>query len=342
MSLLSRADDQPDQPAVCTDATANWTFNQKGVSPCDLAASIDHVCFPSDTAYPWLLNLTDQNNNAYGGPIEGFSNKCDCSTVQYALMAACAFCQDGGIDPWGVWSANCSESDISIASFPLDFDGTDIPIWAFVNLTGDNQWLPSREKLLAGTAPDLTTNPTTPIALPGATSSTSSATPSSTISKNSPTHTGPSSKLEGGKSHKGAIAGGVLGVIAGLVLLGLGAFFVRRHLLRKRGPRSSTIEPYSPYDIEPFTPPSSASTHQSSYGHSHHRPMTMNTLSNLRVYDPSDPSTYPSLVLPQRLGASSDVGSSRSPPPAYMSDIGGPRRSSEQVPLMGYKGRPEV
>ncbi|KIJ35818.1 hypothetical protein M422DRAFT_261771 [Sphaerobolus stellatus SS14] len=209
-------DVRPDQPAECTNTTTNWTFNQKGVPPCDLAVSIDHLCFPNETAYPFLLNLTDPSSNSYGGPSTSFSNKCDCSTVQYALLSACAFCQNGMIGLWGEWSSDCAPADISITRFPLGFNGTDIPIWAFVNVTEDNQWLPSKGKLLAGTASDLTTNPTT-----STTSSTVKLSPTTTSS--SPVHTTEttSSAFEGRKSHKGAIAGGVCGAIAGLVLLGV-------------------------------------------------------------------------------------------------------------------------
>ncbi|KIJ28829.1 hypothetical protein M422DRAFT_269878 [Sphaerobolus stellatus SS14] len=49
LSLLARSDVRPDQPAERTNTTANWTFNQKGVSACDLAASIDHLCFPNES-----------------------------------------------------------------------------------------------------------------------------------------------------------------------------------------------------------------------------------------------------------------------------------------------------
>lgn len=173
--------------------------------------------------------------------------------------------------------------------------GTSIPAWAFLDVVGPDAFnVSAAETVAAQGAPESS-------ALPSATSATASGS-SSTATNGDPT-TAPASSSK--KSNVGPIVGGVIGGVGGAAILaGIIAFFVLRHRRKARAAPSAAFMPAptapdyvpqspAPYNSEkpydpsvPYGAPVFAGTPPPT--------STMNTsMPSMAVYDPNDPSTFP-------------------------------------------------
>lgn len=192
----------------------------------------------------------------YAGPYADQANACECNSVTYNLVAACSICQNATWISWSSWTFNCS----AIAfGYPEDIpSGTAIPNWAYQDVTTTDNFNVTLAQSV-GDAPESTATKAQTTAngvSAGAVSASLTALPTVTPSP-----------FSSKPSDVGAIAGGVVGGIVGLAALAaLGIWFF------KRGRR--TISSPSPL----------MSQHDLSDGIDS---------AALKLYDPSDPSTFP-------------------------------------------------
>jgi len=237
-------------------ATWNWTYNSLKQSPCSTPGYLSSECSNGEFTIPQLA----QGNN-YPGPSGGVSEDiCQCNTVLYSVISACAGCQMGIWLSWDDWSANCSSS-APMATFPQSItSSTRVPAWAFLNVTATAPWdnITSCSFSSSGGFPE----------------SVGTFRPSFAPQYSAGAH-----------MRAGVIAGVVVGAtVAGLLAIAAGVWYLVRRR-RQRTPISNKRPPPnggterdvtgSGYESVPWTPQSD------------------------KFYDPSDPSTYPDLaVLP--------------------------------------------
>lgn len=135
---------------------------------------------------PQLLS----GNDVYYGPTKGQNDMCQCTTVFYSLVSACAVCQDREWISWPQFVQNCTTN---WTDFP---DATpsyiQVPAYAFLNVTGTNTFDPIAAAEAAGAN--------------GTQSSPVVIAPSSTPT--SPSH----------KTRTSAIVGGVVPAVLGLAV----------------------------------------------------------------------------------------------------------------------------
>lgn len=244
----------------CSDPSMAWSFNSLSQGPCMVAAFLGAVCNNGKFEIPALLP-----QNSYTGP-SGLDDgdSCKCNTVTYSLLSACAACQEGSWITYPAWITNCtSVSAAGTFSEPIPI-GSRVPNWAYLDPTraSDDKWNASAAQL-AGDSPEIT--------------GSASNVPTSTKNSQStftPQTTSPSSNSSNSSSKGGAIAGGVTGGIAGAALI---AVVVAWITVRRRRARSA-LSAVAFYD-------------QSDMGHG--AILYPTVASAPRLYDPSDPSTYP-------------------------------------------------
>ncbi|TFK59659.1 hypothetical protein BDN72DRAFT_944079 [Pluteus cervinus] len=262
--------------AECTNLpAAQWTFNSLGQSPCDVAAALGGVCNAGAYSIPPLAAT-----QIYTGPTLALANTCRCSTAFYSMLSACAFCQSGTYEPvvfrWGLYSFNCTTNDGIGFPSPIP-QGFAVPAYAYIDVTNPaNGGTFNLTLAQADTSPESSAAPKPTASFPTTTGSV-------------PTNV-PSIHSTSSKPNAGAIAGGVIGGIVILVLAGVG-FFVWR---KKKNTSSSMVQPASNV-VQPdltggsYTAPISyTSTSPFSPGFP-----AGNSGTGTRVYDPSDPSTFP-------------------------------------------------
>ncbi|KZV73402.1 hypothetical protein PENSPDRAFT_296670 [Peniophora sp. CONT] len=287
----------------CTLPTYNWTENSLHQDACTMAAYAFSACSNADVH----LAAITPTLSTYGGPTDD-SDPCECNTVFYSLISACAGCQGGTWDQYSVYTQNCT-SDFPKGQFapgvviPVD---TAFPAWAydpiatnmFSNTTAFETFLSNKTEFKHPVASD-TTSTTSPSAETSSSTGTSSSAGIST-SISSPAST---STTSSSKSHAGAIAGGVVGGIVGLALIiGSVAFFFIR---RRRGASvvnattSETQQLHDTYTEVPLT--------------------ATQPYSPKRYYDPSDPSTFPDVMFNDRNGSSVALSSHAPGAPSMIS-----------------------
>jgi hypothetical protein len=215
-----------------------WAFSTQSKSPCEVASSLLAVC--NNNVYE-VLALPDQNH--YQGPSISDANPCQCNTVTYALMSACGACQGRTYLSWSSWSANCP--NVSIGVFPTNLPaGILVPAWAYENVTAGDTF----DQTFARDHANATeSSATLPASTPAATtmsshriSSTTSSSADVRTTVNSQTVADPSSTASPKSSlaHANAVgAGAVVGCLAGLVLVGVVAYW----LLRRRNASSTHL-----------------------------------------------------------------------------------------------------
>ncbi|KAJ8078917.1 hypothetical protein PM082_013201 [Marasmius tenuissimus] len=252
-------------PAKCDPAQGfDWAFNSKNQSPCDVGAYLGGVCNGGDFTLP-ALNVSQ----SYLGPTVATANNCRCNSVFYSLLSACAACQGRSYLKWSVYQTNCS--NVYNSEFPNDIPaGTAVPGWAYIDISPSDGFDATRAQASAS-APESTGTP----------KPTQPNTPSALVSPTSQPEESSSSK-----SNAGAIAGGVVGGIAGLAIIALLLFWFMRR--RKARPRVvSDID--APFDVNTGNLPTSPDPTRVG------SPFSANTqaIPKPRLYDPSDPSTFP-------------------------------------------------
>jgi len=270
--------------AIC-DAQFSWMTNSRGQNPCVVAAYMQGVCTGGAfTVSPLPLDTH------YTGPTAALANPCQCSTVTYSLVSACGLCQERQIENWSLWSFNCTTK--SIQTFPDGVpSGTSVPAWAYLDVvSGDTFNLVAAEADTG--APESSASASTPTGITSSASagSISSAYHTSTASGSS--NTPVSGNTAAKKSNVGAIAGGTVG---GVVVLGLIAALVAFLVVRKRNATKSVTPSADGYGKTPLNSPPPMSQQHSTYDGN---PVYADNLAYAerpipRVYDPSDPSTYP-------------------------------------------------
>lgn len=258
------------QIATCTNATYQWSFNSLGQSPCVMTSWLGGVCNAGSFNVPPL-----QTGLVYLGPSPGAANGCRCSTVFYSVISACALCQSDDFLKWSAYNVNCSTVYPGI--FPFDIPaGTKVPHWAYLDVVPSDQFLPLAAQAAAG-GPESTNVPQSTTTTSAAGSASSKAASSSATSISAPTT---SSAASPHSSNTGAIAGGVVGGVVGLALVAALVFWWMRRRRAQPG-QSVLVDPM----ITSAASPAAISFNQTT-------PLVGAT--SPKLYDPSDPSTFPS------------------------------------------------
>ncbi|KAI0717147.1 hypothetical protein C8Q76DRAFT_726739 [Earliella scabrosa] len=130
--------------AVTCLSDFDWMKNAKNQDPCLVASWSVEPCRQNSWA---ILPLTPDGpyQNFYMGPVpDSDLVECQCNTVHYSIIAACAFCQgytnNQGIVNFSEFLDNCPNSSIRGSVYPMTIPlETDFPAWAYLNLLND-QW----------------------------------------------------------------------------------------------------------------------------------------------------------------------------------------------------------
>ncbi|KAF8228494.1 hypothetical protein L208DRAFT_1403785 [Tricholoma matsutake] len=192
----------------------------------------------------------------YVGPPLTATNGCRCSSPFYSLISACALCQSGQFLKWSAYGVNCSTVYTGVFPLPIP-PGTRVPHWAYLDVLASDQFLPAAAQAAVGGSESTY--------IPQSTTSSSSA---------SSTSTSTSSSSKSSSSNAGAIAGGVVGGVVGLALLAALFFWWTRRRRAQLAP-STLIDPTI-----------------STMSFNHTAPLVGSR--SPKLYDPSDPSTFPS------------------------------------------------
>jgi len=261
----------------CTVVGYEWSYNSLNQNPCDVSATLESVCYGGQYTIPPL-----SYPQTYSGPYVNQDNMCECNNVVYSLTSACGGCQGSSWISWAQWSLNCS-SKAPPSTYPFTIpQGTRVPHWAYLDVTRTGNWDATAAQG-AGDSPEATPSPT----------ASSSSKPSPTSGSPAPA----SSSSNPNRSHAGKIAGVVAGAVVGVsLLIGIVFWYLQRqfsHIEVEDGTSTGNKPPVtaqpipslvsSPRTETPTTPPSGHPAYTGSIG---------------GVYDPSDPDTYPTLVLP--------------------------------------------
>ncbi|EDR14361.1 uncharacterized protein LACBIDRAFT_306125 [Laccaria bicolor S238N-H82] len=241
----------------------DWSYNSLGQSPCTVASALAGVCVGEFTLSPLAPDYV------YLGPSVANANSCRCSSVYYSLLSACANCQGRNFLRWSAYDGNCSTVYLSVFPQPLP-TGTVVPHYAYLNVQTTDTFNVS----LAQTAGGAESSPVATVASNTATGS-KTATKSSTVS---PTKSGSAAKSG---PNVGAIAGGVIGGVVILALIAGFIFWLIRRNNRNKAPPASQMY---------YGPDTASSPPPMSFGGT----STYSAMPTPKVYDPSDPSTYPS------------------------------------------------
>ncbi|KAF5357921.1 hypothetical protein D9756_001430 [Leucocoprinus leucothites] len=323
--------------AFCTVSSLTWTYNSLSQSPCEVAANLAGVCnggvFTLDSLDPGFVYL---------GPSKIVANSCRCSTVYYSMLSACAACQGNSWIGWAQYSANCTT--VYDAKFPQPFpSGITVPAWAYADIAASNNFS-------LAVAQSLESRPDSS-AFPSSTSGFSFPTGGSSFSYTAgntglPTFTPVSNpnSSNSSSSNAGAIAGGVIGGVVGLALVAGLAFFFLRRRREATQPASSAFSttPYTPAPYNPDSAPNMSYTPDAStaYAPSQTQPQ--------RLYDPSDPSTFPTTPAPV---PTSPYSTTYTPPPASAQynpfqgsspQVAQPHMPPAPGPAGHYTGAPEL
>lgn len=261
---------------VCT--TDLWTVNDRGQTPCLVAAVLEAPCQGGDIVYI--------------GPLANNSTLCQCNTVTYSLVSACAACQGQRFISWSQWIANCTTSNVSIATYPLRLPtSVQVPSWAYLNVTIDDFWnaTASLNNHNADSLQNLTSTSTS--TNPGPSRST--VTPS--ITSLIPTLAGPT----GFKSVRpGVIAAGAVGGFLFVACLAIAALVLKGKARKDAQSKPGGLEQT---EANPYS-------------------LSMPGGGLARLYDPADPSTFPPTP-PFEYRAPGFLGSPRYPTEGGLSSI---------------------
>ncbi|KIK57657.1 hypothetical protein GYMLUDRAFT_61075 [Collybiopsis luxurians FD-317 M1] len=224
--------------ATCT-ASFSWSENSFQQSPCIVTALLESLCVPLGGVQVPALPV----NNHYNPPSPSQATTCECSTITYMLISACAACQSREWIAWQDWSVNCPIVELGV--FPLQLPSTIVvPSWAYMNISQINGTF-NVQAAQSSSCADASLSQTT--------SFSSSASPTSTLQDStslisSPTQaptqvpTQASAHSSTSTTNVGAIAGGIVGGLAVLVSLALMILWlcIRRS---KRAKRLSELQP---------------------------------------------------------------------------------------------------
>ncbi|KAI0717161.1 hypothetical protein C8Q76DRAFT_795363 [Earliella scabrosa] len=246
----------------------DWMTNSKNQSPCLVTSWTVVPC----QANGWIIGPPEPVGMPYLGPTPWSDLfACQCNTVHYSMVAACAFCQglagSKGIVNFTEFKENCPSENIYGADFPEPIPPeTAIPAWAYLDLR-DDRWDNVAAFNLAAQ------NPPGSALSQSHSSSSASSTSTSVSTTVSPSATQGRSETAPSKSIVGPVVGGAVG---GAVVLLLASVAVVLWLRRRRSRATR---------IETITAPGSTD-HAHSDGH-------WDSPTKGVLYDPDDPSTFP-------------------------------------------------
>ncbi|KAF8904914.1 hypothetical protein CPB85DRAFT_1437557 [Mucidula mucida] len=245
------------------------SFNSENQSPCQIGEALGNVCTSDGSFNIQYLPA----GYYYSGIGATFATTCVCNTVYYSLLNVCAACQGGGVAAWDSWSANCTTA---YSTFPDTIpQDTSVPHYAYLPLLSNGTFDFASAQTDSG-----------PEATHAGSTTHASATGSNSASGSAASSTSSAASGGGSSSNTGAIVGGVVGGIAGLAIIaGLIFFFWRRKQRRTTapqnfnggGPESSFLAPNATGTT--YTPTTSPNGGFAD-----------------KIYDPNDPSTFPSSV----------------------------------------------
>ncbi|PPQ70188.1 hypothetical protein CVT24_003904 [Panaeolus cyanescens] len=306
-----------DDRAVClSDSAHQWGYNTLGQSPCEVAGDLLSVCLGRDV---YIVAL-DPDRIYSGSQASGDGNDCRCSSVYYAVLASCSQCQ--GRD-WGTWEdqiENCAGVTYP-RTLPISIPvGTRVPPWAYLDYPSIGTFDVAVARAAIAGSTSITPTPT-PTPTPSSSSRPTTSTPGGNTGGNGGNtggnggNTGGNGGNNGGnggnnggsnggddddpfpgpepekKTNVGAIVGGVVGGLAALGIIGgLIAFILLRNKKNKQqqanfgayGEKPPVASPYFPQPQSPMGPAMTGGT---------------------AVYNPNDPSTFPTPVTqPQYTG----------------------------------------
>ncbi|KAH9974327.1 hypothetical protein BGW80DRAFT_176096 [Lactifluus volemus] len=226
----------------------------------------------------------------YPGPTEPINGtSCACSPVTYNLLSACAACQGAEVIWWSDYSWNCTDIPSGVF-FPNPVpSGTYVPQWGIAGVTKNGIWQ-ANECYTIGNTPEIG-----PGTLIGSSNSSS--------------------------SNVGAIVGGIIGGIAAVVAAGLAIWIWRRRKHRQAKSALVANGVQQPSMGDDRTPGSDTGTPL--------QPLTSGTTTNMKFYDPNDPSTFPVLQ-----GARST--------PEVQDSSGSGHAPSSNIAQSSYRGFPAV
>ncbi|KAF8627634.1 hypothetical protein AX15_004328 [Amanita polypyramis BW_CC] len=99
-------------------------------------AVIDDIDGAIDIGIITTLPMLD-SGTVYLGPNGNETNSCECSSVFYSLVSACAACQHGDWLKWSEFTQNCSRAWVStyLNTIPTN---TMVPGYAYLNVSENN------------------------------------------------------------------------------------------------------------------------------------------------------------------------------------------------------------
>jgi len=256
---------------VC-QAGWEWAYNSKQQNPCEIGGGLEAPCegfsvYELGPLEPGTNYVTPQRNSTT-------SQMCQCNTVMFSLYMACTACQNVTTQTWTFWSQFCDQ--VYVTQYPESIPvNTSVPHWAFLDYTVGDKFDPVLA-MAAGGQPETSAPVPSTVSLSGGSGSASSISGSPT---STPTRFNQVNKPS---PRTGAIAGGVIGGLAFLAAVGVGVWiFLRRRATagRRDGMFGGIDGDYLDYPRHP------AGSSVSEHGR---HP------SQMRLYDPSDPSTFPS------------------------------------------------
>jgi hypothetical protein len=216
-----------DTNATCTLASLQWSFNSEKQSPCVIASSLLGVCNGGD----YNVVALPSADSEYLGPTIDSANPCQCSTVVYSLMSACALCQNGTTTTWSQWTTNCGTV---FTTYPEPIPGQlHVPAYAYLDVESKDVFDPNAasQDANATESTGVPTSSATHSKTSATTPQTSSALPSTSASSSSPT-------TPTNSTVTGAVVGSFLGLAC--IILATGLFFTYRRRRRARALRRTS------------------------------------------------------------------------------------------------------
>ncbi|KDQ18248.1 hypothetical protein BOTBODRAFT_29593 [Botryobasidium botryosum FD-172 SS1] len=318
LPLTSAQSTAPTVTAVCRDGYS-WMSNEEGQGPCTVAAYLQASCLSGNWT---VVGLPD--STTYNGPSYDQANICSCSSIVYSTISACGGCQTGIWKTWNDWITNCDASLVTAGRYAATIPNTtSVPMWAFNNPTSTGTFnITLAQETAEKHQPDVRGT-------------------DGNLSEKDKNSTGKLvgiivGSVAGALAILGALAGGVAYVLytrrkryqafasSSSVDVTAPTFHTVDHLMRQS---DETLAPSPPlryfpgYVITPYTNseessgPSSDIRSTGATGGHLTSPTSLNAPSNLawspiRLYDPEDPSTFPTGNLSTLTGISHDHNAS--------------------------------
>jgi len=289
VALITGANAQVTAPSCDASLDYTWSFNSLDQDPCIVTTYLGQVC---NSAYfiPAIPNPT----YFYTGPLAGDSTLCQCNTVFYMLLTACGACQ--GESEWPAWSTyNTNCTALYLSQFPENIpSGTKVPQWAYLDITTDGTFNPTAAEAV-GDSPESTGN-----SIPTATAPTPSSI-STSVSTTTKKH----------HSELAPIVGGAVGGVVFLCLCALAVICCKRRKSGARGRKAPSAQvdlsgidelPQS-YPVVPAHSQTDSNYMEKSYHGS------LPSVAH-KLYDPSDPTTFPPSMLSTSPSSPISMGSS--------------------------------